>query len=117
DGERCGNIVQARAGWEKPRVVFDSPRIWNHIAASRCGKYYVDDTHEETEIPIIIGSIATGKTRVLCHAHTSVGYPQYTHSHPYLTSDIRHVVFNSDRTGLAQVYCASVPDGFLESLG
>jgi hypothetical protein len=116
DGERCGNIVEARAGWEKPRVVFDSPRIWNHIAASRCGKYFVADTHEEENIPIIIGSIATGKTRVLCAAQTSAGYPQYTHSHPYLTSDNRFVVFNSDRTGLAQVYCASVPDGFLASL-
>jgi hypothetical protein len=116
DGERCGNIVEARVDWEKPRVVFDSPRIWNHISVSRCGKYFVADIHEEADIPIIIGSIASGKTRVLCNAQTSAGYPQYTHSHPYLTSDNRHVVFNSDRTGLAQAYCASVPEDFLQSL-
>lgn len=113
DGERRGNIVEARANGEKPRVVFDSPQIWNHIAASRCGKYFVADTHEKAEVPIIIGSIATGGAGVLCTAQTSAGYPQYTHAHPYLTSDNRHVIFNSDRRGLSQVYCATVPEEFL----
>lgn len=116
DGVRRGNIVEARAGEEKPRVVFDSPTIWNHIAASRCGNYFVADTHEEIEIPIIIGSIAGGRMGVLCAAQTSAGYPQYTHAHPYLTSDNRHVVFNSDRRGVPQVYAATVPEEFLERL-
>lgn len=106
-----------RADKAKPRVVFDSPQIWNHIAASRCGKYFVADTHNEPEIPLLLGSIATGQTRVLCAAQTSSGYPQYSHSHPYLTSDNRHVVFNSDRRGLPQVYAATVPEGCLKSLG
>lgn len=116
DGLRRGNVVEACAGWEKPRVVFDSPRIWNHVAASRCGRYFVVDTHELTDIPILLGDIATGKTQVLCLSLTSAGYPQYSHAHPYLTSDNRHVVFNSDRRGLTQVHVATVPDGFLESL-
>ena len=47
---------------------------------------------------------------------TPGGGAQYNHLHPYITSDNKWVVFNSDRTGLAQVYIASIPDGFLANL-
>jgi len=117
DGQRTGNVLEVRHEWEKPRVVFDSPLVWNHIAASRCGKYFIVDSYDEPEVPIRIGNIESGKTRVLCNAQTSGGGAQYTHAHPYMTSDNKWVVFNSDRTGLPQVYIASVPDGFLASLG
>lgn len=112
DGLRQGNVVEVGADWEKPRVVFDSPLIWNHVAASRCGRYFIADTHDLPEVPLLIGSIESGKTQVLCSSLTSAGYPQYSHAHPYLTSDNRHVVFNSDRRGLTQVHMATVPEGF-----
>ena len=35
---------------------------------------------------------------------------------PYCTADGRRLIFNSDRTGVPQVFAASVPDGLLESL-
>lgn len=116
DGTNCGNVLEVSPEWEKPRVVFDSPYIWNHISASRCGKYFVADSYNLPEVPILIGCIASGKTQVLCNAHTSGGGAQYSHAHPYLTSDNKWVVFNSDRKGFTQVYIASVPDGFLENL-
>ena len=37
-------------------------------------------------------------------------------AHAYITSDNKWVVFNSDRTGVPQVYIASIPKGFLEEL-
>ena len=45
-----------------------------------------------------------------------MGFPQYTHPHPYFTPDCRWVIFNSDRTGIPQIYAARVPGGLLESL-
>jgi hypothetical protein len=116
DGMRCGNVLEVCPEWEKPRVVLDSPHIWNHISASRCGKYFVADCYDAKETSLLLGCIATGKARIFCHSHTSGGGAQYSHAHPYLTSDNKWVVFNSDRRGVAQVYIGSVPDGFLESL-
>jgi oligogalacturonide lyase len=44
------------------------------------------------------------------------GSPQYTHMHPYITPGNRRVIFNSDRTGIPQVYAADIPDDFLAKL-
>ena len=33
-----------------------------------------------------------------------------------MTSDNRHVIFNSDYTGLGQVWAAEIPNGFLDAL-
>ncbi|HVF10576.1 MAG TPA: hypothetical protein VNA16_07230, partial [Abditibacteriaceae bacterium] len=63
-----------------------------------------------------IGSLATGRMLPFCDTGTSYGSPQYSHPHAYLTPDNRRVIFNSDRTGLGQVWCADVPQGFLEAL-
>jgi len=52
----------------------------------------------------------------LCDSRASCGRPQYTHTHPYITPDNRHVIFNSDQTGICQVYAAVIPDGFLDNL-
>ncbi|MEO6906758.1 MAG: hypothetical protein ABI210_02605 [Abditibacteriaceae bacterium] len=116
DGEKCGTIVEASTDWDKPCVVFDSPYKWTHVSVSRCGKYFITDCYEQPGVPLLLGSIVTGQTRVLCHARTTGGGAQYSHAHPYLTSDNCHVVFNSDRTGVPQVYLARVPDGFLAAL-
>jgi len=116
DGQRSGNVVEVSHDSPLPRVVFESPFIWNHISASRCGRYFVTDCYQQSGVPLLIGSIATGKTRVLCDSLTSGGGAQYSHAHPYLTSDNKYVVFNSDRTGLPQVYIASVPEEFLRSI-
>lgn len=116
DGKNRGTLLECSHDWPKPRVVSTHDHRWNHISATKCGRYFVTDTYEDPAKPIIVGSIRSGKWKVLCEGRTTGGGGQYTHLHPYMTSDNRWVVFNSDRTGLAQVYIAEVPKKFLESL-
>jgi hypothetical protein len=106
-------IFRLTPGEEKPvQIVSDQP--FNHLAVSDDGRFFiVDDYRTQT---IHIGSIETGRTLKLCDSRTRQGKPQYTHAHPYLTPDDRHVIFNSNVTGVTQVYAATVPDAFLEKL-
>lgn len=107
-----GNLLAVSAG-NIARVVCKG--FWlNHVGTSVCGKFFsCDDTRTKD---VIIGSMKTGKTKIICHTETSYGRAQNTHPHPYLTPDLKWVVFNSDRTGLPQIYVASVPDGTIEEL-
>jgi hypothetical protein len=96
-----------------------SRRIWknvgfSHISASTDGRFFVTDDYRSAKI--YVGDIASGRMLPLCDTGSSFGGPQYTHPHPYMTPDARFVIFNSDRTGLAQVWAAEIPRGFLESL-
>jgi hypothetical protein len=89
-------------------------RLYNHLAASDDGHFFIADDHATGVI--YIGSIATGRSLPLCDSHTRQGTCQYSHAHAYMTPDNRHVIFNSIVTGVAQVYAARVPEGFLEKL-
>jgi oligogalacturonide lyase len=106
------NLVTVGLGDERPRPV--SGNNFNHIAASPDGRYFLGDQWPTGEI--IIGSVVTGKSRLFCHSGASCGRPQYTHAHPFFSPDMKHVLFNSDRTGIGHIYAASVPDGLLSSL-
>jgi hypothetical protein len=117
DGQRRGTVLELSHDWPTPRVLFDTEYCWNHVSASRCGRYFVVDSYELPGVPILLGSVRTGKTQVLCNSGTSGGGGQHTHAHPYITSDNRYVVFVSDRTGLAQTYIASIPEELLDWLG
>ena len=88
--------------------------LFNHLAASDDGRFFIADDHATGHI--YIGSVATGRYLPLCGSGTRQGACQHSHVHAYLTPDNRHVVFNSLVTGVAQVYAASVPDGFLEQV-
>ncbi len=122
-----GNILTAAPGDEKP-TVFEAPEHrFNHVCASRCGEYFVADSHtggalfENGEIKaasLVVGNLRTGKYRTLVEdTMTSGGGNQCNHTHPYLTADNRHVIFNADPYyGPAQVFAALIPHGFLESL-
>ena len=87
---------------------------FGHISAAVDGRYFVVDDFANGRI--YVGSIATGRMLPLCDSGASCGSPQYSHPHPYLAPGNRHVIFNSDRTGVAQVWAAEVPAGFLEAL-
>jgi hypothetical protein len=65
---------------------------------------------------LFLGCLATGRVLPLCDSQASGGSPQYTHTHPYITPGNRRVIFNSDRTGITQVYAATVPADLLEKL-
>jgi len=110
-----GNVLAAGSGAEKARIVSRGYHL-GHISASRDGRFFIGDAMNVPEKSIVIGSIRTGTNLVLCETGASMGGAEYTHPHPYLTGDNRWVIFNSDRTGVPQIYAASVPDGLLESL-
>lgn len=100
------NDTKARCLWRGVR--------FNHISASVDGKYFVTDDWANGWL--YVGNIQTGRMLPLCDSGSSMGAPQYTHPHAYMTPGNRHVVFNSDRTGLAQVWLCELPSGFLEIL-
>jgi hypothetical protein len=109
-----GDLVSIGPDDERPTEVARGWRF-DHLAVTRDGRYFICDVPPHGEI--VIGSVATGETRVLCVSGASFGRPQYTHAHPFFSPDARAAFFNSDRTGLGQIYMATIPDGFLASLG
>ncbi len=94
--------------------VVASDRMFNHLAASDDGRFFIADDHATGRV--YIGSIATGRSLGLCDSGTRQGACQYSHVHAYLTPDGRNVIFNSIATGCAQVYAARVPEGFLDAV-
>jgi hypothetical protein len=113
DPERRGCLAIVGPGLGRVRVIGQG---WQacHVNASRDGRYFVTDTWREGTL--VVGSIRTGRFRTLCESGASLGGPQYTHPHPWLTPDSRWVVFTSDRTGVPHVYAARVPEGLLEGV-
>jgi len=132
-----GNIFTIRPGDNKPRHIASGYMYW-HPNSSRCGRYFVADTRhgpiqintDKTKdsveryvhqpIPyeslIVVGSVATGKTRILCPSKARCKKPQYTHPHPYFSPDSKWVIFNTEKDGIPQVAAARVPAGLLEEL-
>lgn len=106
-------VFRLMPGEAKPVQIVSGQRF-NHLAVSDDGRFFIVDDHRTQEIHI--GSVATGRFLKLCDSRTRQGKPQYTHAHPYLTPDNRHVIFNSNVTGVTQVYAASVPATLLEKL-
>jgi hypothetical protein len=108
-----GNLLMVRPGDDEARVAADGWCFW-HPSASLDGRFLVSDTTPEGTI--VVGSLRTGKCRVLCESGTASGSPQYSHPHPYFSLDRKWVIYNSTATGVPQIYAASVPEGLLESL-
>jgi 6-phosphogluconolactonase (cycloisomerase 2 family) len=114
DSLLAGTGVYRLTPGEARPVQIVSGQPFNHLAVSDDGRFFiVDDYRTQT---IHIGSVETGRFLKLCDSRTRQGKPQYTHAHPYLTPDNRHVIFNSNVTGVTQVYAATVSDEFLDKL-
>jgi len=107
-----GNLLGVRAG--KPARVVSRGYRYSHVGTSVCGKFFSCDDGATGDV--IIGSNRTGKNAVVCHSESSFGRAQNTHPHPYLTPDLKWVIFNSDRGGVPQIHAATVPDGMIEEL-
>ena len=108
-----GNLLGVRPGGAA-RVVAKGYRF-NHVGVSRCGRFFSCDDWRPP-YPVVIGSIQTGRTAVVCESKTKPTRSQNTHPHAYLTPDLKWVIFNSNRGGFAHVYAASVPEGMIEEL-
>lgn len=116
-GVAIGKLLSVREG-EPARVISDSFRF-SHVHVSSCGRFYCSDVLETGNI--IVGSLVSGKGVVIyCvgtrNAEICARYGQSSHIHPYLSPDLRWVVFNSCRTGRPEIHVASLPNGLLASL-
>lgn len=121
-----GNLLGVRPG--SPARVVAKGYKFMHVGVSRCGRLFSADDmiyQDKTGANIIIGSTKTGKTALLCESKTKVNFPdpgpdyiqnQNTHPHPYLTPDLKWVIFNSSRSGFPHIYAAKVPEGMVEQL-
>ena len=107
-----GNLLGVRAG--APARTVSSGYRFGHVGTSRCGRYFACDDGRTGEV--IIGSIRTGKNALVCRSESSFGSEQHTHPHPYLSPDLKWVVFNSDHPGDPQIHAASIPPEMIEGL-
>ena len=108
-----GNLVTVAEGDDAPTVVAGG-RYFCHVSASPDGRLFICD--ENPSADIYVGSAQTGACSLLCRSGSVFGSPQYTHPHPFLSPDCRYAFFNSVKTGIAQIYACTIPDGFLDSL-
>ncbi|MDP6354188.1 MAG: hypothetical protein QF473_03740 [Planctomycetota bacterium] len=111
DPAPAGRLFTVSPGDEKAKLICRGFGF-NHISASVDGRFFAGDWGTR----VYIGSFKTGHVRYLCDTRGRVGGPQYSHPHPYMTPGNKYVIFNSNETGVAQVYSAEIPDGFLDSL-
>lgn len=112
---RHRDILAARPGDSKARVVAKAPpRFW-HTGISPDGEWMVSDT-SSPDAGLHLIHVASGRHEPLCAAGSSQGHAQYTHPHPSVSPGGRHVLFNSDRTGVPHVWCAEIPGEIRERL-
>lgn len=108
-----GNLLAVKA--DEPARAVARGYKFNHVNVSRCGSFFCCDDWQQ-DCKIVIGSIKTGRTAVVCESQTSRSQPQNTHAHAYLTPDLRWVIFNSDRNGFPHVHAASVPNETIQAI-
>jgi Tol biopolymer transport system component len=116
DKDSQGNIWTAGLEDPSPALVSKTPTRFGHVSVSRCGRFWIGDATGEQDVPIHVGSIKNGTHRRLVFSRTKHDGKQWSHTHPYLTADNRWLIFNSTRSGRAQVYGARIKPGWLEGL-
>lgn len=88
-------------------------RYYWHSSASRDAQWIVSDTNWPQE-GLYLFHVATGRVTYVCDPRASCSHPQWTHPHPALSPSLRYILFNSDFTGVGQVYLAELTDEFIE---
>lgn len=108
-----GGVYLCAPGDSQARLVTRKAGF-NHLSASPDGRFFVvDDVRNGL---LYVGSVATGRCFPLCSSGATCGIPQHTHTHPYITPGNRYVIYNSDNTGITQVYAAEIPPRLLEDV-
>jgi hypothetical protein len=79
-----------------------------HVCASADGRFVAADHGGQHYV--YLGSLETGRVVHLCEAPCSRSGGHETWEEPYITPGNRHVIFNSERSGHAELYAATVPD-------
>jgi hypothetical protein len=107
-------ILVASCGQRDPEPLVEGPYFW-HSSATLDGEWIVADTNWPDE-GLQLVNVRTRRFRTLCYPLASEGHPQWTHPHPTFSPDGKLALFGSDRTGIAQLYLAKVPDEMREDL-
>jgi hypothetical protein len=106
-------IVTIGPGDEAYRVV-GAGEAFCHIHTTPDGRWWVSDCNRTGRI--YVGSLRSGRHRLFCDSGATFGAAQYTHPHPFFLGNGKTIAWNSDMTGVPQVYYARIPEGFLEAL-
>ncbi len=89
------------------------PYFW-HSGASPDGEWLVSDTNWP-DIGLQLIHVPSGRYQTVCLSQaTNSNHP--AHPHPSLSPDGTKVLYNSDRTGINQVYVATVPEWLRDEL-
>ncbi len=113
-GPDRGNLLTVAPG-QPAKVLGVKGFVFNHVGVSRCGRLFSCDDWRPP-YRIVIGSTKTGQAAVVCASETKPTRQQNTHVHPYLTPDLKWVIFNSNRTGIPHVHAVPVPEQIVASL-
>ncbi len=116
DEDSEGNVWTAGLRDNAPNLVSKTPHRFGHVSVSRCGRYWIGDATQEENIPIHIGSLESGRHKCLVLSRTEHDSNQWSHTHPYMTSDNAWLIYTSNRNGHPQVYGAKIPQEILNSL-
>jgi hypothetical protein len=110
-----GRIIGVRPG--EPHREICVPWELNHIGIEPSGRLFAGDAYRPDEI--VIGSPRTHKAAVVCASQATYnrgvrrtgreGLVYDSHPHAYISPNRKWVVFNSDRTGIQQIYVAEIP--------
>ena len=87
---------------------------FTHIHTTRDGRYWIADCNATARV--FVGSVATGRHKLLVNTGATFGQSQFSHPHPFFLGDDRTFGWNSDVTGIAQIYVATIPDGYCDDL-
>jgi hypothetical protein len=98
---------------EEYRIVGEG-QGFTHIHTSPDGEFWISDDNKTGDI--YIGSIKTARYKLLHRSGATFGSAQYAHPHPFFLGDGKSVGWNSDVTGVPQIYVARLPAGFLDTL-
>ncbi|MBN1352233.1 hypothetical protein JXJ21_22745 [candidate division KSB1 bacterium] len=104
-------LVTYKEGDASPEALTEGRYYW-HSGASRDAQWIVSDTNWPQE-GIFLLHIPSKTVSYVCNPRSVPSHPQWTHPHPSLSSRLKFVLFNSDMTGVGQVYLAELSDEFL----
>jgi len=104
-------IVTFKEGDAGPVPITQGRYYW-HSSASRDAQWIVSDTNWPQE-GLYLVHVPTGSVNYVCDPRSSCSHPQWTHPHPALSPGMKYVLFNSDLTGIGQVYVSELTPEFL----
>jgi len=108
--DRC--IIVQEPGGELRKIV-QGPYFW-HSGPSFDGEWIISDTSWPNE-GLKLVHVPSRCYRTLCQDRAEQGHAG-AHAHPALSQDGRVAVFDSDMTGVRQVYIAHITEEFRESI-